>query len=182
MLFGGMLPKFDHTGIWCAKSSFSGILSHRASNRKLYWTDGDNISMANTDGTNRSILFTNQKGPVGETLGLCFCRTADETALPSDRANVYTFIFAFKASPSTLMLSSFTGSAQEAALSATVTWTAQGWKCLKGPRASWSRLPLWPSWVGLQSIFISNREPMTLQIWTGQGATTRHFIGPSQMS
>ncbi|XP_078803799.1 low-density lipoprotein receptor-related protein 1 isoform X7 [Oryzias latipes] len=32
---------------------------------KLYWTDGDNISMANTDGTNRSILFTNQKGPVG---------------------------------------------------------------------------------------------------------------------
>ncbi|GLD64343.1 low-density lipoprotein receptor-related protein 1-like protein [Lates japonicus] len=32
---------------------------------KLYWTDGDNISMANTDGSNRSILFTNQKGPVG---------------------------------------------------------------------------------------------------------------------
>uniref|UniRef100_A0A3Q4HZ43 Low density lipoprotein receptor-related protein 1Aa n=1 Tax=Neolamprologus brichardi TaxID=32507 RepID=A0A3Q4HZ43_NEOBR len=32
---------------------------------KLYWTDGDNISMANTDGTNRSVLFTNQKGPVG---------------------------------------------------------------------------------------------------------------------
>ncbi|RVE72792.1 hypothetical protein OJAV_G00041090 [Oryzias javanicus] len=32
---------------------------------KLYWTDGDNISMANTDGTNRSLLFSNQKGPVG---------------------------------------------------------------------------------------------------------------------
>uniref|UniRef100_A0A8C7TIE2 EGF-like domain-containing protein n=1 Tax=Oncorhynchus mykiss TaxID=8022 RepID=A0A8C7TIE2_ONCMY len=32
---------------------------------KLYWTDGDNISMANTDGSNRSVLFTNQKGPVG---------------------------------------------------------------------------------------------------------------------
>ncbi|KAJ0023663.1 hypothetical protein NQD34_003562 [Periophthalmus magnuspinnatus] len=32
---------------------------------KLYWTDGDNISMANTDGSNQSILFTNQKGPVG---------------------------------------------------------------------------------------------------------------------
>ncbi|KAL6483428.1 hypothetical protein MHYP_G00083000 [Metynnis hypsauchen] len=32
---------------------------------KLYWTDGDNISMANTDGTNRTLLFTNQKSPVG---------------------------------------------------------------------------------------------------------------------
>uniref|UniRef100_A0A673BX90 Low density lipoprotein receptor-related protein 1Aa n=1 Tax=Sphaeramia orbicularis TaxID=375764 RepID=A0A673BX90_9TELE len=32
---------------------------------KLYWTDGDNISMANTDGSNRSVLFTSQKGPVG---------------------------------------------------------------------------------------------------------------------
>ncbi|TNM89007.1 hypothetical protein fugu_005261 [Takifugu bimaculatus] len=32
---------------------------------KLYWTDGDTINMANTDGSNRSILFTNQKGPVG---------------------------------------------------------------------------------------------------------------------
>ncbi|XP_016534121.1 low-density lipoprotein receptor-related protein 1-like isoform X3 [Poecilia formosa] len=32
---------------------------------KLYWTDGDNISMANTDGSNRSVLFTNQKGPIG---------------------------------------------------------------------------------------------------------------------
>ncbi|XP_049327868.1 low-density lipoprotein receptor-related protein 1 isoform X3 [Astyanax mexicanus] len=34
----------------------------------LYWTDGDNISMANTDGSNRSVLFTNQKGPVGLSL------------------------------------------------------------------------------------------------------------------
>uniref|UniRef100_A0A8C4HE85 EGF-like domain-containing protein n=1 Tax=Dicentrarchus labrax TaxID=13489 RepID=A0A8C4HE85_DICLA len=32
---------------------------------KLYWTDGDTINMANTDGSNRSVLFTNQKGPVG---------------------------------------------------------------------------------------------------------------------
>ncbi|XP_067287513.1 low-density lipoprotein receptor-related protein 1 isoform X2 [Pseudorasbora parva] len=32
---------------------------------KLYWTDGDNISMANTDGTNRTVIFTNQKAPVG---------------------------------------------------------------------------------------------------------------------
>lgn len=42
------------------KSPFCAFL------RKLYWTDGDNISMANTDGSNRSVLFTNQKGPVGE--------------------------------------------------------------------------------------------------------------------
>ncbi|XP_042609922.1 prolow-density lipoprotein receptor-related protein 1-like [Cyprinus carpio] len=33
--------------------------------RKLYWTDGNNISMANTDGTNHTVIFTNQKGPVG---------------------------------------------------------------------------------------------------------------------
>ncbi|XP_028437900.1 low-density lipoprotein receptor-related protein 1 isoform X2 [Perca flavescens] len=32
---------------------------------KLYWTDGDNISMANMDGSNSTILFTDQKGPVG---------------------------------------------------------------------------------------------------------------------
>ncbi|XP_017271351.1 low-density lipoprotein receptor-related protein 1 isoform X3 [Kryptolebias marmoratus] len=32
---------------------------------KLYWTDGDNISIANTDGSNISLLFTNQKGPIG---------------------------------------------------------------------------------------------------------------------
>ncbi|NXK69843.1 LRP1 protein, partial [Sylvietta virens] len=32
---------------------------------KLYWTDGDNISVANMDGSNRTLLFTNQKGPVG---------------------------------------------------------------------------------------------------------------------
>lgn len=33
--------------------------------RKLYWTDGDNISMANMDGSNRTLLFSGQKGPVG---------------------------------------------------------------------------------------------------------------------
>lgn len=33
--------------------------------RKLYWTDGDNISVANMDGSNRTLLFANQKGPVG---------------------------------------------------------------------------------------------------------------------
>ncbi|NWV51617.1 LRP1 protein, partial [Daphoenositta chrysoptera] len=32
---------------------------------KLYWTDGDNISVANMDGSNRTLLFTNQKGPIG---------------------------------------------------------------------------------------------------------------------
>jgi hypothetical protein len=33
--------------------------------RKLYWTDGDNVSMANMDGSNRTLLFSGQKGPVG---------------------------------------------------------------------------------------------------------------------
>lgn len=36
--------------------------------RKLYWTDGDNISMANMDGGNYTTLFTSQKGPVGEQM------------------------------------------------------------------------------------------------------------------
>lgn len=35
---------------------------------KLYWTDGDNISMANMDGSNRTLLFSGQKGPVGMRL------------------------------------------------------------------------------------------------------------------
>ena len=39
------------------------VSPHRC--RKLYWTDGDNISVANMDGSNRTLLFTNQKGPVG---------------------------------------------------------------------------------------------------------------------
>lgn len=52
----------------------------RASIRKLYWTDGDNISMANTDGTNRSVLFTNQKGPVGELAALFFDCISDSTS------------------------------------------------------------------------------------------------------
>lgn len=38
--------------------------------RKLYWTDGDNISVANMDGSNRTLLFTNQKGPVGTDVPL----------------------------------------------------------------------------------------------------------------
>lgn len=36
------------------------------SSRKLYWLAGDDIIMANTDGSNSSVLFINQKGPVGE--------------------------------------------------------------------------------------------------------------------
>lgn len=44
--------------------------------RKLYWTDGDNISMANMDGSNRTLLFSGQKGPVGTA------RLACATALP----------------------------------------------------------------------------------------------------
>lgn len=47
-----------------------------ASFRKLYWTDGDNISIANTDGSNHSLLFTGQKGPVGEGHDQPLCGTA----------------------------------------------------------------------------------------------------------
>lgn len=41
--------------------------------RKLYWTDGDNISMANMDGSNRTLLFSGQKGPVGMSLPCLPC-------------------------------------------------------------------------------------------------------------
>lgn len=41
--------------------------------RKLYWTDGDNISMANMDGSNRTLLFSGQKGPVGTSLPFPNC-------------------------------------------------------------------------------------------------------------
>lgn len=34
--------------------------------RKLYWTDGNTINMANMDGSNSKILFQNQKEPVGK--------------------------------------------------------------------------------------------------------------------
>lgn len=40
--------------------------------RKLYWTDGDNISIANMDGSNRSLLFMNQKGPIGMKITPCY--------------------------------------------------------------------------------------------------------------
>lgn len=56
--------------------------------RKLYWTDGDNISVANMDGSNRTLLFTNQRGPVGMGVplhcpdpGAAICSAS--TALPS---------------------------------------------------------------------------------------------------
>lgn len=56
--------------------------------RKLYWTDGDNISVANMDGSNRTLLFTNQRGPVGMGVplhrpdpGAPICSAS--TALPS---------------------------------------------------------------------------------------------------
>lgn len=42
---------------------------------KLYWTDRDNISMANMDGSNRTLLFSGQKGPVGTRLPCCSCGT-----------------------------------------------------------------------------------------------------------
>lgn len=42
------------------------IIERLLISRKLYWTDGDNISMANMDGSNHTTLFTSQKGPAGE--------------------------------------------------------------------------------------------------------------------
>lgn len=36
--------------------------------RKMYWTDGNTINMANMDGSNSKILHQNQKEPVGKSL------------------------------------------------------------------------------------------------------------------
>lgn len=57
--------------------------------RKLYWTDGDNISVANMDGSNRTLLFTNQKGPVGTDVSLpcrhplCSASSSQTPTVPS---------------------------------------------------------------------------------------------------
>lgn len=34
--------------------------------RKIYWTDGNTINMANMDGSNSKILHQNQREPVGK--------------------------------------------------------------------------------------------------------------------
>lgn len=60
--------------------------------RKLYWTDGDNISVANMDGSNRTLLFTNQKGPVGTDVSLP-CRHPVCSASPSRMATVPSCLF-----------------------------------------------------------------------------------------
>lgn len=74
----GLSTELNKAKWWCAKHKSKSSLLLRwhavalltlsllASFRKLYWTDGDSINMANTDGSNRSVLFSNQKGPVGE--------------------------------------------------------------------------------------------------------------------
>lgn len=33
--------------------------------RKIYWTDGSTINVANMDGSNRKVLHQNQREPVG---------------------------------------------------------------------------------------------------------------------
>ena len=40
--------------------------------RKLYWTDGNTVNMANMDGSNSKILFQNQKEPVGKLFFFSF--------------------------------------------------------------------------------------------------------------
>lgn len=61
--------------------------------RKLYWTDGDNISVANMDGSNRTLLFTNQKGPVGTDVALLRRHQAVCSASPSRTATVPSCLF-----------------------------------------------------------------------------------------
>lgn len=51
--------------------SFTTIIGPRYSpctslHRKIYWTDGNTINMANMDGSNSKVLHQNQRDPVGQ--------------------------------------------------------------------------------------------------------------------
>lgn len=39
---------------------------HTFPRRKIYWTDGNTINMANMDGSNSKVLQQNQREPVGQ--------------------------------------------------------------------------------------------------------------------
>lgn len=125
--------------------------------RKLYWTDGDNISMANMDGSNQTTLFTNQKGPVGEQM----CRpepknTAAIVTRGCEHGKVLKAIglcvtrllfFSTQDSPLTMKKSSCTGSAQETAPLAAVSWTDPNWRSWRVLEANSPRPQHWLLWV-----------------------------------
>ena len=85
----GLTHTHTHTQRWAVSVGLSPPPSSPFPHcRKLYWTDGDNISVANMDGSNRTLLFTNQRGPVGMGVplhrpdpGAPICSAS--TALPS---------------------------------------------------------------------------------------------------
>lgn len=60
--------------------------------RKIYWTDGNTINMANMDGSNSKVLHQNQRDPVGQyqssrqhaDADLLVSRTSDVTHPISD--------------------------------------------------------------------------------------------------
>lgn len=64
--------------------------THPPPHRKLYWTDGDNISMANMDGSNRTLLFSGQRGPVGTNLPCCPASLPSLIPPPGDALRVPT--------------------------------------------------------------------------------------------
>lgn len=43
-----------------------GCLTIHFLHRKIYWTDGNTINMANMDGSNSKVLYQNQREPVGQ--------------------------------------------------------------------------------------------------------------------
>lgn len=114
--------------------------------RKLYWTDGDNISMANMDGSNHTTLFTSQKGPVGEqTYSLKICPQVQKLCM-------HDIIVDFdpQASPLTTKKSSCIGSAQEMGPLTTASWMERNWRSWKVLKANFPKLQHWPSWVRLK--------------------------------
>lgn len=67
----GSVPGPGLGSVGCGAEAEGSDLTFSHLPRKLYWTDGDNISMANMDGSNRTLLFSGQKGPVGTSLLAC---------------------------------------------------------------------------------------------------------------
>lgn len=54
--------------------------------RKIYWTDGNTINMANMDGSNSKVLHQNQRDPAGQSMS-SGCRPPHSLHFRCDTAN-----------------------------------------------------------------------------------------------
>lgn len=68
----------------------SSYLCHMSLCRKIYWTDGNTINMANMDGSNSKVLHQNQRDPAGQSTS-SGCRTPHSLHFRCDTANIRYF-------------------------------------------------------------------------------------------